>query len=82
MIYFSVCFPEYLKFVCIFRLESRIWQLGLKFKAKGVIVVTEKQLKAIPCGIRRSIEFEMVEGDFKIFKGAWQIEEVSSTWTH
>ena len=81
MIYFSVCFPEYLKFV-YFQIGEQNLAFGLKFKAKGVIVVTEKQLESIPCGVRRSIEFEMVEGDFKIFKGAWQMEEVSSTWTH
>ena len=81
MIYFSVCFPEYLKFV-YFQIGEQNLGFGLKFKTKGVIVVTEKQLESIPCGVRRSIEFEMVEGDFKIFKGAWQMEEVSSTWTH
>ena len=52
-----------------FQIGEQDLGFGLKFKAKGVIVVTEKQLETIPCGIRSSIEIEMVEGDFKIFKG-------------
>ena len=44
-----------------FQIGEQDLGFGLKFKAKGVIVVTEKQLDAIPCGICRSIEFEMLK---------------------
>ena len=68
MIYFSVCFPKYLKFV-YFHIGEQNLVFGFKLKANGLIIVTERQLETIPCGIRSSIEIEMVEGDFKIFKG-------------
>lgn len=49
---------------------------GLKFKAKGIVDVYENELEVIPSGIRRDIDFKMVEGDFQVFEGKWGIEQV------
>lgn len=48
---------------------------GLKFKAKGIVDVVENELEILPIGIRRDIDFKMVEGDFEVFKGKWGIEQ-------
>lgn len=51
---------------------------GVKFRAKGVINVHERPVEVIPCGIRRDVDFEMIEGDFKIFNGTWSMEQTST----
>lgn len=48
---------------------------GLKFKAKGIVDVYENELEILPVGIRRDIDFKMVEGDFQVFEGKWGIEQ-------
>lgn len=48
---------------------------GLKFKAKGIMDVVENELEILPIGIRRDIDFKMVEGDFEVFEGKWGIEQ-------
>lgn len=48
---------------------------GLKFKAKGIVDVYENELEILPVGIRRAIDFKMVEGDFQVFEGKWGIEQ-------
>ncbi|KAJ3672535.1 hypothetical protein LUZ60_007256 [Juncus effusus] len=52
--------------------------LGFKFSAKGVIECYENEMEIVsPSCRRRAIDFKMVEGDFKIFKGQWSIEQVN-----
>ncbi|CAL0300176.1 unnamed protein product [Lupinus luteus] len=46
---------------------------GIKFNAKGVVDCFEKELETLPSGMKRDIEFKMVEGDFQIFEGKWSI---------
>lgn len=48
---------------------------GLKFKARGIVDVVENELEILPIGIRRDIDFKMVEGDFEVFEGKWGIEQ-------
>lgn len=36
----------------------------------------EKDLKILPFGQTRDIEFKMVEGDFQLFEGKWYVEQV------
>ncbi|EFJ11590.1 hypothetical protein SELMODRAFT_47431, partial [Selaginella moellendorffii] len=50
--------------------------LGVKFRAKGVIEVTELPLELLDNGCRRDIGFDMVEGDFNLFRGIWRIEQI------
>ncbi|KAK7278100.1 hypothetical protein RJT34_23125 [Clitoria ternatea] len=57
---------------------------GIKFNAKGVVDCYEKELETLPSGMKREIEFKMIEGDFQLFEGKWSIlqqskvEEVST----
>ncbi|KAI4301616.1 hypothetical protein L6164_034876 [Bauhinia variegata] len=46
---------------------------GLKFNAKGVIDCYEKEPEIFASGMKREIEFKMIEGDFKLFEGKWSI---------
>ncbi|XP_019427889.1 PREDICTED: uncharacterized protein LOC109336016 isoform X2 [Lupinus angustifolius] len=46
---------------------------GIKFNAKGVVDCYEKELETLPSGMKRDIDFKMVEGDFQIFEGKWSI---------
>ncbi|CAJ2628936.1 unnamed protein product [Trifolium pratense] len=46
---------------------------GLKFDARGVIDCYEKELETLPSGMKRDIDFKMVEGDFQLFEGKWSI---------
>ncbi|CAJ1977919.1 unnamed protein product [Sphenostylis stenocarpa] len=46
---------------------------GIKFNAKGIVDCYEKELETLPTGIKREIEFKMVEGDFQLFEGKWSI---------
>lgn len=54
---------------------------GLKFNAKGIVDCYENALESIPSELggqtlRRDIEFNMVEGDFEIFRGKWSLQQV------
>lgn len=49
---------------------------GLKFDAKGVIDCFEKELETLPSGMKRDIDFKMIEGDFQLFEGKWSILQV------
>ncbi|KAL9318773.1 hypothetical protein ACSQ67_015290 [Phaseolus vulgaris] len=46
---------------------------GIKFNAKGIVDCYEKELETLPTGIKREIEFKMIEGDFQLFEGKWSI---------
>ncbi|XP_014492395.1 uncharacterized protein LOC106754843 [Vigna radiata var. radiata] len=46
---------------------------GVKFNAKGIVDCYEKELETLPTGIKREIEFKMIEGDFQLFEGKWSI---------
>eukprot|EP00252_Welwitschia_mirabilis_P011097 TRINITY_DN24955_c0_g1_i1.p1 TRINITY_DN24955_c0_g1~~TRINITY_DN24955_c0_g1_i1.p1 ORF type:complete len:208 (-),score=28.09 TRINITY_DN24955_c0_g1_i1:289-912(-) len=60
----------------LLQIGQQILPLGLKFKAKGILDVFENDLEALSNGIRRDIDFKMVEGDFIVFEGKWRIEEI------
>lgn len=62
----------------LFQIGEQNLALGLKFKAKGVINVQELPVEILSDGICRRIDFEMIEGDFQIFKGTWQMEQESN----
>lgn len=49
---------------------------GVKFNAKGIVDCYEKELETLPTGIKREIEFKMIEGDFQLFEGKWSIFQV------
>lgn len=54
---------------------------GLKFNAKGIVDCYENALESIPSELggqtlRRDIDFNMVEGDFEIFRGKWSLQQV------
>lgn len=51
---------------------------GLKFDAKGVIDCFEKELETLPSGMKRDIDFKMIEGDFQLFEGKWSILQTFS----
>ncbi|RDX58661.1 hypothetical protein CR513_62001, partial [Mucuna pruriens] len=46
---------------------------GIKFNAKGIVDCYEKELETLPSGMKREIEFKMIEGDFQLFEGKWSI---------
>lgn len=52
---------------------------GLKFDAKGVIDCYEKDLETLPSGMKRDIDFKMIEGDFQLFEGKWSILQLFSS---
>ncbi|GAU23901.1 hypothetical protein TSUD_35710 [Trifolium subterraneum] len=51
---------------------------GIKFDARGVIDCYEKELETLPSGMKRDIDFKMIEGDFQLFEGKWSILQTSS----
>lgn len=61
----------------LFQIGEQNLAMGLKFQARGVIDVHEHPLEILPHGIRRDLDFEMIEGDFQIFKGTWRMEQAS-----
>ncbi|MCO5554272.1 hypothetical protein L7F22_007800 [Adiantum nelumboides] len=61
----------------LFQIGEQNIAWGLKFSAKGVINVEERPIEVHSSSICRRIDFEMIEGDFQIFKGTWQMEQVS-----
>uniref|UniRef100_N1R3S9 Uncharacterized protein n=1 Tax=Aegilops tauschii TaxID=37682 RepID=N1R3S9_AEGTA len=52
--------------------------LGFKFNAKGTIDCYEGEMELLPesGARRREIDFNMVDGDFKVFQGKWSVQEV------
>ncbi|KAL5981735.1 hypothetical protein ACLOJK_015798 [Asimina triloba] len=48
---------------------------GLKFNAKGIVDCYERDLEHLSFGVKRDIEFKMVEGDFQTFEGKWSITQ-------
>ncbi|MCO5576803.1 hypothetical protein L7F22_030623 [Adiantum nelumboides] len=61
----------------VFQIGEQNIAWGLKFSAKGVINVEERPIEVLSSSICRRIDFVMIEGDFQIFKGTWQMEQVS-----
>ncbi|KAH7424364.1 hypothetical protein KP509_11G004600 [Ceratopteris richardii] len=59
----------------LFQIGEQNLALGLKFKAKCMINVQENPMEVLPSSVCRQIDFEMVEGDFQIFKGSWKMEQ-------
>lgn len=51
--------------------------LGVKFKAKAVVEVTEEEPQDLHDGVLRDLHFDTVEGDFQVFKGTWRMHQVS-----
>eukprot|EP00897_Mesotaenium_endlicherianum_P006544 jgi/Mesen1/5918/ME000030S05185 len=47
--------------------------LGIKFRARAIVDCEESSLRESEDGIERDIDFTMVEGDFKVFKGTWSM---------
>ena len=61
----------------MFQVGQQEVALGFKFKARAVVEVEEQEERAAGDGrVQRAINFTQVEGDFKLFKGTWTIEEV------
>ncbi|EXB44480.1 hypothetical protein L484_013899 [Morus notabilis] len=73
----------------LFQVGEQNLGLGLKFNAKGTLDCYEKQLQlqTIPSSSyasagalmktqKREIHFQMVQGDFDIFRGKWSIQQV------
>lgn len=50
---------------------------GIKFNAKGIVDCYEKELETLHSGMKRDIEFKMIEGDFQLFEGKWSISQVA-----
>lgn len=49
--------------------------LGVKFKARAVVEVTEEDPQDLDDGTLRDISFVTVEGDFQVFKGTWRMHQ-------
>ncbi|KAL3819588.1 hypothetical protein ACJIZ3_005493 [Penstemon smallii] len=64
------------KFARLFQIGEQNLAFGLKFNAKGTIDCFEKDLQTLPFGRKRDIEFNMVEGDFQLFKGKWSLAQI------
>ncbi|KAK1398686.1 Ribosome association toxin RatA [Heracleum sosnowskyi] len=67
------------KFARLFQIGEQNLAFGIKFNAKGIVDCFENDLESLPSGQRRDIEFNMIEGDFKLFKGKWSIEQNTIT---
>ncbi|WOH01490.1 hypothetical protein DCAR_0520874 [Daucus carota subsp. sativus] len=63
------------KFARLFQIGEQNLAFGIKFNAKGIVDCFENDLESLPSGQRRDIEFNMIEGDFKLFQGKWSIEQ-------
>ncbi|KAG2693122.1 hypothetical protein I3760_08G083000 [Carya illinoinensis] len=59
----------------LFQIGQQNLAFGLKFNARGIVDCYEKELKSLPSGQKRDIEFKMIEGDFQLFEGKWSIEQ-------
>ena len=67
--------------VCLVSLQvgEQDLALGFKFNAKGTIDCYEGEMELLPesRARRREIDFNMVDGDFKVFQGKWSVQEVT-----
>ncbi|KAK7330900.1 hypothetical protein VNO77_25106 [Canavalia gladiata] len=61
------------KFARLLQIGQQNLAFGIKFNAKGILDCYEKELETLPSGMRREIEFKMIEGDFQLFEGKWSI---------
>lgn len=59
------------------QIGQKNFALGVKFKAKAVVEVTEEAAQDLDDGTLRDLHFETVEGDFQVFKGTWRMLEKS-----
>ena len=51
--------------------------LGVKFKAKAIVEVTEEEPQDLHDGVLHDLHFDTVEGDFQVFKGTWWMHQVN-----
>lgn len=69
----------------LFQIGEQDLAFGLKFNAKGIVDCYENALESIPSELgggqtlRRDIEFNMVEGDFEIFRGKWSLQQLNTS---
>uniref|UniRef100_A0A453GVX0 Coenzyme Q-binding protein COQ10 START domain-containing protein n=2 Tax=Aegilops tauschii subsp. strangulata TaxID=200361 RepID=A0A453GVX0_AEGTS len=64
--------------LCCLQVGEQDLALGFKFNAKGTIDCYEGEMELLPesGARRREIDFNMVDGDFKVFQGKWSVQEV------
>ncbi|KAF7026454.1 hypothetical protein CFC21_038564 [Triticum aestivum] len=65
-------------FARLYQVGEQDLALGFKFNAKGTIDCYEGEMELLPesRARRREIDFNMVDGDFKVFQGKWSVQEV------
>ncbi|PRQ45015.1 putative START-like domain-containing protein [Rosa chinensis] len=68
----------------LFQIGEQDLAFGLKFNAKGVVDCFENPLESIAndlggLTLKRDIEFDMVEGDFEIFRGKWSLQQLNTS---
>ncbi|VAH86327.1 unnamed protein product [Triticum turgidum subsp. durum] len=65
-------------FARLYQVGEQDLALGFKFNAKGTIDCYEGEMELLPesRARRREIDFNMVDGDFKVFQGKWSVHEV------
>ncbi|XP_050388064.1 uncharacterized protein LOC126805016 [Argentina anserina] len=71
----------------LFQIGEQDLAFGVKFNAKGVVDCYENGLERIidddddlgGVTLKRDIEFNMVEGDFEIFRGKWSLQQLSNS---
>ncbi|KAF7040745.1 hypothetical protein CFC21_050626 [Triticum aestivum] len=65
-------------FARLYQVGEQDLALGFKFNAKGTIDCYEGEMELLPesGARRREIDFNMVDGDFKVFQGKWSVQEV------
>ncbi|XP_050236110.1 uncharacterized protein LOC126686122 isoform X2 [Mercurialis annua] len=61
----------------VYQIANQNLPLGMKFKSKVTLDCFEKDVETTASGIKRDLEYKMVEGDFQIFEGKWSIEQVT-----
>uniref|UniRef100_A0A453GVV7 Coenzyme Q-binding protein COQ10 START domain-containing protein n=1 Tax=Aegilops tauschii subsp. strangulata TaxID=200361 RepID=A0A453GVV7_AEGTS len=64
-------------FARLYQVGEQDLALGFKFNAKGTIDCYEGEMELLPesGARRREIDFNMVDGDFKVFQGKWSVQE-------
>ncbi|XP_025817492.1 uncharacterized protein LOC112894102 isoform X3 [Panicum hallii] len=65
-------------FARLYQVGEQDLALGFKFNAKGTIDCYEGDMESLPDAAgarRREIAFNMIDGDFKVFKGKWSVQE-------
>jgi len=64
-------------FARIYQVGEQDLALGFKFNAKGTIDCYEGDMESLPAesggARRREIAFNMIDGDFKLFRGKWSV---------